>query len=47
MCQFVHFFKRIDLILFPLNILRMNGWNLKKIGICFHIDEISVGIVML
>ena len=36
----------LDLILFPLNILRMNGWNLTKFGICIHIAELSFGIVM-
>ena len=50
MCQFVQIFKRVmalDSILFPLNISRMNEWNLTKFGICIHIDEISVWIVML
>ena len=31
-------------ISFPLNIIRMNGWNMTKIGIC--IDEMLVGIVI-
>ena len=34
-------------ISFALNILRMNGWDLKKTtSICIDIDEILVGIVM-
>ena len=33
-------------ISFPPNILRMTGWNLTKLSICFNIDDISHGIVI-
>ena len=33
-------------ILFLLNILRMNGWNLTKFIMCIDIDEILVGIII-
>ena len=33
-------------ILFLLNILGMNGWNLTKFIMCIDIDEILVGIIM-
>ena len=31
-------------ISFPLNIFRMNEWNLTKLSISVEIDEINVGI---
>ena len=34
-------------ILFPLNILKLNGWNLAKKFILFDIDKIYVGIVCI
>ena len=33
-------------ILFLLNILRMNGWNLTKFVMCIDFEEILVGIIM-
>ena len=33
-------------ILFILNILRMNGWNLTKFDMCIDIDKILGGIVV-
>ena len=33
-------------ISFPLNILRLNGWNLATFSLCAEIDEINYRIVM-
>ena len=33
-------------ILFPVNILRTNGWNFTKFYICIHIDKFYVGFVI-
>ena len=40
------FTSEIRLILFPLNILNVNGWNLTIFCICIDTDMILVGIVM-